>query len=359
MHGARIDRASKIRTGLTWKRVLGAVAILCFGRNFLSCFTPPSDLQSKLPSVSVQIATYNRPSLVLEALQQIEVQDYAGKIEVLILDDSPQSCQQAVEHFASTSRHCITYRFLSERHTIGAKRNLAVNLSQTDLICTWDDDDIYPKDRIRLQVDFLLRHPRCRCAMIERRYFFWKTGHLRACHDELQLFPLENTLCFWRYWFQAGRTFDAGNINEGLGLLRGKRGLKHPGRVGILSIQAEELPFVYVKHSESMTGDQMVAAAEGPVGFVASPLLALARALHGKRFPALADCTWYTAVLTSVRKLLCEIIEKDIKQLEGSEELARYLRKLTGRELEKSEGLPAKIWFFMESLRDSKTDAGE
>ena len=31
--------------------------------------------------VSVQIATYNRPSLVLEALQQIEVQDYAGKIE--------------------------------------------------------------------------------------------------------------------------------------------------------------------------------------------------------------------------------------------------------------------------------------
>lgn len=29
MHGARIDRASKIRTGLTWKRVLGAVAILC------------------------------------------------------------------------------------------------------------------------------------------------------------------------------------------------------------------------------------------------------------------------------------------------------------------------------------------
>lgn len=29
---------------------------------------------------------------------------------------------------------------------------------------------------------------------------------------------------------EAGRTFDAGNINEGLGLLRGKRGLKHPGR---------------------------------------------------------------------------------------------------------------------------------
>eukprot|EP00435_Cladocopium_sp_Y103_P027625 s648_g6.t2 len=323
-------RRVSIRTGLTWIQALGAVVILCLGRNPLSCFTPLSnDLRSKLPSVSVQIATYNRPSLVLETLRQIEVQDYAGEIEVLILDDSPQSCQQAVEHFASTSRHCISYRFLSERHTIGAKRNLAVNLSQTDLICTWDDDDIYPKDRIRLQVDFLLRHPRCKCAMIERRYFFWKTGYLRACHDKLQLFPLENTLCFWRHWFQAGRTFDAGNVNEGLGLLRGKRGLKHPGRVGILSMRAEELPFVYVKHSESMTGDQMVAAAEGPVGV----------ALHLVHWS--------------------ENIEKDIKQLEGSEELAQYLRELTGHELEKFEGLPAKIRLFMESLRDSKTDAGE
>ena len=117
----------------------------------------------------------------------------------------------------------------------------------------------------------------------------------------------------------------------------------------------------YVKHSESMTGDQMVAVAEGlrwmveynawsillfhlcpdwtipyddythflnsglnemgclahvpskaatlwlpgPVGLVASPLFPLARAIHGERFPALAGCTWYTAVLTSVRKLLC------------------------------------------------------
>lgn len=35
--------------------------------------------------VSVQIATYNRPSLLLEALHQIEVQDYAGQIEALML----------------------------------------------------------------------------------------------------------------------------------------------------------------------------------------------------------------------------------------------------------------------------------
>lgn len=34
--------------------------------------------------VSVQIVTYNRTCLVLEALQQIEAQDYAGEIEAQV-----------------------------------------------------------------------------------------------------------------------------------------------------------------------------------------------------------------------------------------------------------------------------------
>mmetsp|Transcript_57629 Transcript_57629/g.119758 ORF Transcript_57629/g.119758 Transcript_57629/m.119758 type:complete len:179 (-) Transcript_57629:63-599(-) len=70
----------------------------------------------------------------------------------------------------------------------------------------------------------------------------------------MQLLPLENTLCFRRRWFEAGHRFAAGNLNEGLGLLRGPTGVKHPGRLGILPISAEELPFLYIKHSGSMTG---------------------------------------------------------------------------------------------------------
>ena len=39
-----------------------------------------------------------------------------------------------------------------------------MSLSLADLVCTWDDDDIYTEDRVRLQVEFLLEHPRCKCA---------------------------------------------------------------------------------------------------------------------------------------------------------------------------------------------------
>ncbi|CAK9082504.1 unnamed protein product [Durusdinium trenchii] len=292
-----------------------------------------------LPSVSVQIVTYNRTCLVLEALQQIEAQDYAGEIEVLVLDDSPHSSLRAVEGFANTSRHRVVYHFLEKRLTIGAKRNLAVSLSLADLVCTWDDDDIYTEDRVRLQVEFLLEHPRCKCAMMERRYFFWSSyGVLRSCRDELQLFPLENTLCFWRSWFQA-RSFDAGNLNEGLGLLRGAQGVKHPGRLGILSIPAEDLPFVYVKHEGSMTGSQILPQpAEDPVnvrqqgvGLGGWPLLPLARAFLMDRFPALPASSWCAKGLGTVRKLLCEEIKQDIKQLRALSDraqVASYIRQL-------------------------------
>lgn len=130
--------------------------------------------------VSVQIVTYNRPKLLLEALQQIEHQDYPGRISVSIIDDSPVSCSKAVEAFARRSRHRIQYRCLPERRSIGAKRNLAVHQeTDAEVICTWDDDDIYSCDRVRLQVQALQS---CKCATMERRYFYWSSmGALRSC----------------------------------------------------------------------------------------------------------------------------------------------------------------------------------
>eukprot|EP00438_Fugacium_kawagutii_P009700 Skav230831 [mRNA] locus=scaffold3318:6455:21416:+ [translate_table: standard] len=65
-------------------RAFGAATILCLWTWSISVSCFASVRRSKLPSVSVQIATYNRPSLLLEALHQIEVQDYAGQIEALM-----------------------------------------------------------------------------------------------------------------------------------------------------------------------------------------------------------------------------------------------------------------------------------
>ena len=47
-----------------------------------------------------------------------------------------------------------TYRFvhLEQRLSIGAKRNLAVELAKGDTIVTWDDDDYYRSFRITRQV---------------------------------------------------------------------------------------------------------------------------------------------------------------------------------------------------------------
>ncbi|CAE7020948.1 unnamed protein product [Symbiodinium sp. KB8] len=266
------------------------------------CFAcAPRGNAGPFPSVSVQVVTYNRPSLLLEALLQIEAQDYPTPLEVLILDDSDTSSEKDVLRFAANSRHDIQYRFLSERLTIGEKRNLAAESTSAEFICTWDDDDIYTVDRVRLQAEFLSGNRRCNCVAIERRFFYWLNEDvLRGCED-VQFLPLENTLCFRRRWFEAGRRFAAGSLNEGLGLLRGPTGVKHPGRLGILPISAEELPFLYIKHSGSMTGTGKEPYAKQGAEI---SLLPLVRACHLGRFPDLPSRTNHSRILRAVRELL-------------------------------------------------------
>ena len=127
----------------------------------------------------MQIVTYNRPELLLEALWQVDLQDYDGEISVEILDDSLVSSLKAVEAFESTRGLEIKYRWLKERLSIGQKRNLLLREATKEVICTWDDDDIYSCDRVRLQVQALQS---CNCATMERRYFYWSSRRaLRAC----------------------------------------------------------------------------------------------------------------------------------------------------------------------------------
>ncbi|CAK9086581.1 Glyco_trans_2-like domain-containing protein [Durusdinium trenchii] len=52
---------------------------------------------STWPSVSVQMVTYKRGPLLLEALAQVEQQEYPGDLEVVIVDDSPESQEEQLD----------------------------------------------------------------------------------------------------------------------------------------------------------------------------------------------------------------------------------------------------------------------
>jgi glycosyltransferase involved in cell wall biosynthesis len=93
--------------------------------------------------------TYARVQLLEEALQSFLQQDYDGPTELLILNDFAD--QTLIFDHPQVRVVNLQRRF----RTLGEKANAAAALCSHDLICVWDDDDIYLPHRIRQSVERL------------------------------------------------------------------------------------------------------------------------------------------------------------------------------------------------------------
>jgi len=110
----------------------------------------------KQPLVSCIMPTYNRRAFVPHAIRFFLEQDYDNK-ELLIVDDGTDSIKDLVPGHPQ-----IRYINFSKTMTLGEKRNFCVKEGRGDLIMHWDDDDWYPQDRIRRQVERAPPHSRPR-----------------------------------------------------------------------------------------------------------------------------------------------------------------------------------------------------
>mmetsp|Transcript_85568 Transcript_85568/g.276135 ORF Transcript_85568/g.276135 Transcript_85568/m.276135 type:complete len:465 (+) Transcript_85568:125-1519(+) len=266
-----------------------------------------NDAGVEWPSVSVQIITYNRPRLLAQALEQVAAQDYPGHLEVVVVDDSPASAAAVIERHRGGV--AAQYLYLADRrYTIGEKRNLAVANSVGDIICIWDDDDIFPVDRIRQQVSRMVVR-QANCSSIQVAFVagvrpdvaggaaiglsavgdgIW--SQFQRCRG-LPL-PFENSFCFKKAVLQE-RPFENSSSGEGCAIFKNSPDWYAEAQ----PISGDELPFLYVRTVASTAPDD--ALEQYPVrsflersaaGFLLDQdLFALARSLRRKRFPSLAS----------------------------------------------------------------------
>jgi glycosyltransferase involved in cell wall biosynthesis len=103
------------------------------------------------PLVSCIMPTYNRRIFVPQAIKYFLRQDYPYK-ELIILDDGTDKVCDLVPDSPE-----IKYVALSQKLTVGEKRNLAIEASHGEIILHWDDDDWMHPCRISYQVDNMLR----------------------------------------------------------------------------------------------------------------------------------------------------------------------------------------------------------
>jgi glycosyltransferase involved in cell wall biosynthesis len=143
------------------------------------------------PLVSCLMVTRGSPSFVHSAIHQFNMQTYTNKELIIIYDMHSQRIQKLIDIYSSPT---IRFYFIDTKKTLGDLRNLAINFSQGEIFCQWDDDDIFIPDRISFFVTILMNSKVAACFL--SRWIFWDISKNRvAISDER---PWEGSIFAWK-----------------------------------------------------------------------------------------------------------------------------------------------------------------
>lgn len=173
--------------------------------------------------ISVIIPTFNRESFLAEAIQSVLGQDYfAGKApgeewEFLIVDDgSEDSTREVFGRFGGVRYICQTHKGVS------AARNLGLSLARGTFIAYLDSDDLWKKEKLRLQMEFLEAHPEAQVCLTEeiwirngRRHNLMKKHQKQSGWNLDKVLPL-CLLSLSSALFRRSVFEELGNFDEGL-----------------------------------------------------------------------------------------------------------------------------------------------
>lgn len=103
------------------------------------------------PLVSCLMVTRNRPLLARRAIECFASQKWPNK-ELVIVDDGERDYQEVLGPYEG--QHRIIYERLppEPERTLGAARNVSLELATGQYCVQWDDDEWYHPDRIALQM---------------------------------------------------------------------------------------------------------------------------------------------------------------------------------------------------------------
>lgn len=99
-------------------------------------------------------------------------QSYPNK-ELVIVNEGPPEYQSDIDSLVQ-GRSDVRTVWLSGEYTLGALRNIAVALSEGELICQWDDDDFCTPQRLSSQYSFMQSHPQCKvCYLSDQLHYYF------------------------------------------------------------------------------------------------------------------------------------------------------------------------------------------
>jgi glycosyltransferase involved in cell wall biosynthesis len=123
-----------------------------------------------MPLVSCIMPTADRRLFVPRSIRYFLDQDYAHR-ELIIVDDGIDRIEDLIPDDPR-----IRYLCLESRQSIGAKRNLACETAQGEVVVHWDDDDWSSPSRVSYQVAALLEEAADVTGLDRMLYYNLRTG---------------------------------------------------------------------------------------------------------------------------------------------------------------------------------------
>lgn len=116
-----------------------------------------------IASVSVVVATYRRNESLKLALESLLEQEYSNFEIVLVDDNADVEWNRYVEEIVyglNMKNNNINLKYIKNEHNMGSAktRNIGIDAADGEYVTFLDDDDIYLPQKIKKQVEFMVKN---------------------------------------------------------------------------------------------------------------------------------------------------------------------------------------------------------
>lgn len=129
----------------------------------------------KIPKISCLTVTKNRFDLLINSISCYRNQSYSNKQLVIVSQSDPYT-NSLIEDYTKDQSDII-FVTASESKSLGALRNLSIELATGELLCQWDDDDISHPHRLATQYSTLDNNT-VACLYTQHLKYFTETNEL-------------------------------------------------------------------------------------------------------------------------------------------------------------------------------------
>lgn len=134
--------------------------------------------------VSIITPMYNSEATIAETIESVLAQTYTGWEMVIVDDCSTDASGSIVKSYQKRDAR-IQYYKRDKKSSVANARNYAINIAKGYYLAFLDSDDLWEKDKLQKQIDFMVRNNAgfcySACATIDEKGN--KTGKIRNVKD--------------------------------------------------------------------------------------------------------------------------------------------------------------------------------